>query len=345
MARRGAGVRRDGRVSKPAPVRILLSRAAAQRIEPRIRQVLQGREAILLFPDQPEASTADVAFVSREVTGLSTKHRVLPDTQQFYDALLAGRQLQWVHIHSAGADRPVYVDLRARGVQVATSSANGGVVAQTAVLGVLALARHWPRLWSAQREHRWAPLIETGLPRDLLGQTAVIVGWGPIGREIGRLLQAFGLKVIAVRREAGDDQGGVRIAGSAQLHELLPRADVLVLACALTPQTRGLIGERELALLPPHAHLVNICRGEVVDEPALVDALQQHRIAGAYLDVFAHEPLPAGSPLWDLPNVIATPHSAGFSDANEAQVDRLFLENLARWHGGEALAHVGPMPN
>jgi phosphoglycerate dehydrogenase-like enzyme len=317
-------------VNASDPLRILLSRAAAQRIEPRIRQELLGREVVLLFPDQPDAATADIAFISREVTGLSTKHRILPDTQQFYDALLAGKSLQWVHVHSAGVDRAVYLELLARGVTIATSAGvNGPVVAQTAVLGVLALARQWPRLLAAQRERRWAPLLGSGLPRDLRGQTAVIVGWGPIGQEIGRLLQAFGLEIVTVRR-----------SNSAQLHSLLPSADWLVLACSLTPETRGFIDARAIALLPRHAHLVNICRGEVVDEPALIAALQEQRIAGAYLDVFAQEPLAADSPLWDMPNVIATPHSAGFSDANEAGVDAMFLANLARWVRGEALQNV-----
>jgi phosphoglycerate dehydrogenase-like enzyme len=299
-----------------------------------MRELLQPREAVLLFPDEPAAATADIAFISRDVTGLSTKHRILPATQQFYDALLAANALQWVHVHSAGADRAVYLQLMDRGVKLSTSAGvNAPVVATTAVLGVLALAKQWPRLLAAQREHRWAPLLESGLPRDLRGQHAVIVGWGPIGQEIGRLLQAFGVRVTAVRKNVGAPCA-IPVKSSSELHSLLPTADWLVLACSLTPETRGLIGARQLALLPPHAHLVNICRGEVVDEPALIAALREHRVAGAYLDVFAQEPLPADSPLWDMPNVIATPHSAGFSDANEPAVDAVFLDNLARWAKG-----------
>jgi phosphoglycerate dehydrogenase-like enzyme len=307
-----------------APLRILLSQAAAQKLGAR----LAGHE--LVHFDDARAADADVAFVSRDVTGLSTKHKVLPATQQAYDALRAAPRLRWLHIHSAGVDRPIYQELLQRGVRVTTSSgANAPVVAQTALLGLLALARHWPLLLAAQREHRWAPLIASGLPRDLHGQTAVVVGWGPVGQEIGRLLQAVGLKVVVVRRQ-----------GSPTLHEALPAADWLVLACALNEQTRGLLGARELALLPAHCGLVNVARGEVIDEPALVDALRTRRLAGAYLDVFAHEPLAPDSPLWDLPNVIATPHSAGFSDANEERVAEMFLENLARWLRGEALRNL-----
>lgn len=345
MEGRGAGVRRHRDLNAgDRPLRVLLSRHAARQLAGEVAGVLGARAHVLLAPGDADAALADVAFVSRDVTGLSTKHEVLPGTQRMYDALLAAPALRWVHIHSAGADRPVYVQLRERGVAVTTSSgANAPVVAQNALLGVLALARHWPRLAAAQREHRWAPLIASGLPRDLQGQTAVVVGWGPVGQEIARLLRALGLRVVVVRRQAGAGDGdgdGVTMVADTQLHEVLPTADWLLLACPLTERTRGLVGARELALLPAHCALVNVARGEVVDEAALVDALRAQRIAGAYLDVFAHEPLPPESPLWDLPNVICTPHSAGFSDGNEQRVARMFLDNLARFVRGEALANV-----
>ena len=124
-----------------------------------------------------------------------------------------------------------------------------------------------------------------------------------------------------------------------QIARVLPRADWLVLACPLTARTRELIDARALSLLPAGAHLVNVARGEVVDEAALVDALSSHRLAGAFLDVFAHEPLPADSPLWRMENVIVTPHSAGHSDGNGARVLAIFLDNLARWQRGDALQH------
>jgi phosphoglycerate dehydrogenase-like enzyme len=322
-------------------LRILLSRQAAGKLAPEIARVLAGRAHALLAPEDDGAARADIAFVSRDVTGLSTKHRVLPDTQRMYDALRAAPALRWVHIHSAGADRPVYQELLARGVRVSTSSgANAPVVAQSALLGLLALARHWPRLLQAQRQRRWAPLIESGLPRDLQGQTAVLVGWGPVGRELARLLQALGLQVVVVRRSAEAAAPGLRTVADTDLRTVLPQADWLVLACPLTERTRGMIGAAELALLPPHCGLVNVARGEIVDEPALVEALRARRLGGAYLDVFAQEPLAEDSPLWDLPNVIATPHSAGFSDGNEARVAGLFLENLGRFTRGEVLVNL-----
>ncbi|RYY56922.1 MAG: D-2-hydroxyacid dehydrogenase, partial [Comamonadaceae bacterium] len=245
-----------------------MSRQAAASLASELAALPRGRPQVLLAPGDADAGLAEVAFVSRDVTGLSTKHEVLPDTQRMYDALLAAPALRWVHIHSAGADRPVYVQLRERGVRVTTSSgANAPVVAQNALLGVLALARQWPQLAAAQREHRWAPLIATGLPRDLQGQTAVVVGWGPVGQEIARLLRALGLRVVVVRRQAAAAEG-VTMVADTQLHEVLPTADWLLLACPLTERTRGLVGARELALLPAHCGLVNVSRGEVVDEAA-----------------------------------------------------------------------------
>jgi phosphoglycerate dehydrogenase-like enzyme len=147
--------------------------------------------------------------------------------------------------------------------------------------------------------------------------------------------------VVAVRRSAAvRDATGIETITFEDLATVLPRADWLLLACPLTDITRGLISAQALASLPEGAHLVNLARGEVVDEPALVAALQSGKLAGAYLDVFAHEPLHAQSPLWQLPNVIVTPHTAGFSDGNAAKVEQMFLDNLAKWLKGESLRNA-----
>jgi len=319
------GIRGHRRVTPP--LRLLLSaNAAAQLAEP-IRERMAGRPHLLV-----ETGDADIAFVSRDVTGLSTKHRLEPRTQAFYENLLAAPSLRWVHVHSAGADRPVFVQLRERAVTVTTSSGNNAaVVAQTAVAGLLALARRFPQLAVAQRAHAWAPLIGSRMPHDLEGQQATIVGWGPIGRQLARYLQMFGMKVAVVRSSAAPAAPDIPTVAFEQLAEVLPATDWLVLACPLTDRTHGLIGPAALALLPEGSHLLNVARGEVVDEAAIVEALRSGRLAGAFLDVFAYEPLPAESPLWDLPNVIATPHSAGFSSGNAQRVAAMFLDNLTDW--------------
>lgn len=328
------------------PLRILLSPAVRQELAPAIAQVMGGGPYELVSTGTAaEAAQAgvDIAFISRDVTGLSTKHELTQGLQDFYALLRRSEGLRWVHIHSAGADRPIYPELRARGVQVSTSSgANAEVVAQTALAGLLALARRFPQLMAAQQARRWAPLVGASqAPRDLAGQTAVIVGWGPIGRRIAAFLRLLGLQVVVARHSASlAPEEGVEMVGLTQLGTVLSRADWLVLACPLTPQTRALVDARMLALLPTGACLLNVARGEVVVEGDVIAALQRGRLGGAYLDVFEHEPLDSASPLWNLPNVIVTPHSAGHSDGNHRRVCELFLANLQRWQAGQPLRHV-----
>jgi len=318
------------------PVRVLMSAAAQAGAAESIARIFAGRPHAFVSPGQD----ADLAFVSRDVTGLSTKHVVLPETQRFYDAMLSAPSLRWVHVHSAGADRPVYGELLQRGIRLSTSSgANAEVVVQTALAGILALARRLPQLMEAQHRREWTPLIGAALPRDLAGQTALVVGWGPIGQGIAALLRALGVAIAVARSSDAPAGADVETARYEEIDRLLPRADWLILACPLSPRTTGLIDAARIGLLPAGAHVVNVARGAVLDEAALLAALASGRIAGAHLDVFAHEPLAADSPLWSAANVIVTPHSAGHSDGNEARVRAAFLANLRRWLAGDALLH------
>lgn len=322
-------------MSTPQPLRILMSASTRERIGDAISQALDGRpfEAVIAAQAHGnEPADVDVAFISRDVTGLSTKHRVLEPLEAFYVTLRRSPKLAWVHVHSAGADRPIFGELKARGVRVTTSSgANAQVVAQTALAAILSLAREFPRLFDAQRARTWTPLIGGLLPRDLAGQTAVIVGWGPIGQTLAGYLRVLGLNVIAVRSAATPPADGVETYAFEDLARIAGRADWLVLACPLSDRTRGLVDARVLAAMAPHARLVNVARGEIVAEADLIDTLRAKTLAGAYLDVFEHEPLDAESPLWTLPNAFVTPHSAGHSDGNEARVDRIFLDYLRQW--------------
>ncbi|MFY3431970.1 D-2-hydroxyacid dehydrogenase [Achromobacter mucicolens] len=322
-------------MSTPQPLRILMSASTRDRIGDAISQALDGRpfEAVIAAQTHGnEPADVDVAFISRDVTGLSTKHRVLEPLEAFYVTLRRSPKLAWVHVHSAGADRPIFGELKARGVRVTTSSgANAQVVAQTALAAILSLAREFPRLFDAQRARTWTPLIGGLLPRELAGQTAVIVGWGPIGQTLAGYLRMLGLNVIAVRSAATPPADGVETYAFEDLARIAGRADWLVLACPLSDRTRGLVDARVLAAMAPHARLVNVARGEIVAEAELIEALRAKTLAGAYLDVFEHEPLDAESPLWTLPNAFVTPHSAGHSDGNEARVDRIFLDYLRQW--------------
>ena len=305
---------------------------AASQVADDVTRALDGARWTHVLPG--DGVDCDVAFVSRDVTGLSTKHEIFPETREFYDAMLASPHLSWVHIHSAGADRVVYVTLRERGVDITTSSgASATIVAHSAIAGMMAIARHLPKMFAAQRERRWTSLMASALPRDLEGQRAVVVGWGPIGQKTAELLRALGLEVRVARWSAAPAGEGVVTVTYARLGELLPCADWLFVCCPLSDETRRLVDAKVLSQLPSTAHLVNVARGEIVDQPALIAALMSGRLAGAYLDVFEHEPLPASSPLWDMPNVIVTPHSAGLSDGNEARVARMFVEKLRGWWG------------
>lgn len=315
-----------------------MSALALQSLKSALATLLAGRHyECFTFEDAIESGRRDfdVAFVSRDVTGLSTKHELAPSLQACYKVLEETATLRWVHIHSSGADRDVYVRLKAKGVHVATSSgANAEVVAQTALAGLLALSRKFPQLVHAMHQHQWAPLLGSELPPDLSGQQAVLVGWGPIAQRLAQFLQMLSLHVTVVRQlpqMATTPSDQPRMITYQDLPAVLPSTHWLILTCPLTDTTRGLVNAKTLALMPKGAGLVNVARGEVVVEKDLIQALQQGTLGSAFLDVFEHEPLPKTSALWDLSNVILTPHSAGFSAGNEARVSQMFLDNLKKW--------------
>lgn len=326
------------------PIRVLLSRAADERFGARIRAQLGSRPHAVVHLEAVGDSPVDIALLTRDVTSTSSKLDLSPSMRSFFDTLDASPRLAWVHTHSAGADRPMYPRLMARGVTVTTSSgANAVTVAVSAIGGVIALARRFPLLMEQQRRHAWKPFQEDHAPRDLAGQHAVVVGLGPIGREISRLLRAFGVTVTGARMGAGEVPECDETITYADLRNVLPKADWLVLACPLTEVTRGMIDTAALAALRSHAHLINASRGEVVDEAALAAALGSKRLAGAWLDVFHHEPLDSASPFWDLPNVIVSPHTSSRSTGNYDRVGEIFLDNLGRWRDGKPMRNaVGP---
>ena len=320
-------------------MKILMSALALEGLSQSVANTMAGHSyECCTFEDAIASGRRDfdVAFVSRDVTGTSTKHEIAPALQARYQVLEECASLRWVHIHSAGADRDVYVRLKAKGVHVATSvGANAEVVAQTALAGLLSLSRKFPQLVHAMHEHRWAPLLASELPKDLAGQHAVLVGWGPIAQRVAQFLKMLSVNMTVVRQQphgnVGVDSSSPRMISYADLPRILPTTDWLMLMCPLTDTTRGLVNAEKLALMPKGAGLVNVSRGEVVVEKDLIHALQHGILGSAFLDVFEHEPLPKSSPLWDLPNVILTPHSAGFSADNEGRVAQMFLKNLATW--------------
>jgi phosphoglycerate dehydrogenase-like enzyme len=325
------------------PLRILLSQDAIGRFGSDIASRLGSRaHQLVALESLEEMSDAriNLAFLTKDVSGRSTKTDLSKPLAKFFDTLRRSSALEWVHTHSAGADRPIYPELIARGVTVSTSSGlTADTVAQSAVAGLLSLARNFPQLQAAQIGRRWEPQIDERAPRDLKGQIAVVVGMGPIGLEISRLLAAIGLYVIGVRTTTSPAPHCAETVAYDSLPLILPRADWLILACPLTDTTRRLIDAGSLGSLPPGARLINVARGEVVVEQDLIDALQDGRLAGAFLDVFEQEPLPSESPLWSMPRVIVTPHTASHSIGYYTRVGALFLENLSRWCEGQPLVN------
>ena len=319
-------------------LRILASQKAIQSLEQALQTEkwsgLVGKVSFISSETITPEYDFDIAFVSRDVTATSTKQHLIPSTQAFYDLLANSRQLKWVHVHSAGVDRPIFVSLIEKGVRVSNSSgSNSTVVANAALAGILALNRHLPRLWKAQQEHRWLPLVSAPfVTRDIEGQTAVILGRGPIAKRLEKSLRGLGMECKLVGFSTTTHPNAATSAYHfSQIDALLPDADWLVLACPLTNETQHLIDQQKLDLLPSRACIINIARGEIIVESDLIDALQSQKLTGAYLDVFEIEPLSSNSPLWDLENVILTPHAAGHSDGNEKRVLHMFLENLQEY--------------
>jgi phosphoglycerate dehydrogenase-like enzyme len=297
------------------------------------------RAELIPLPADPAARLSDADCARVEAAFFSGD--VFPDySRQFFAAARKAPHLKWLHVFNAGVDHPIYSEMLKRGVRLTTSSgATAGPIAQTAIMGLLALARGFPRWLVAQRNRQWNPERKNP-PRDLRGQTAVVLGLGHIGTEIARLAQALGLRVIGVRRSPRRAEDPVdELHPPAALPGLLPRCDWLIIACPLTPETHGLVDARLIAALPRGARIINVARGEIVVEQSLIAALRSGHLAGAYLDVFETEPLPPESPLWDLPNVLITPHDSAAAAGNDERVLAIFLDNLGRWQHGEPLAN------
>ncbi|MCC2653015.1 MAG: hydroxyacid dehydrogenase [Microvirga sp.] len=258
------------------------------------------------------------------------------------DLLEVAPKLKFIQSIGAGTDQFDRDLLRQRGVRLASAQGvNERAVSQHAMALILAMARRLPEARDNQAKHAWRGMI-SDLDRredELTGKTLLIIGLGRIGGRLAGLAKAFDMEVIGVRR---DPAAGANRADSVhrfdRLPELLPRADFVALTCPLTPETQNIIDAVGLARMKPSAVLVNAARGRCVDEAALVEALRQGQISGAALDVTVEEPLAPGSPLWDMPNVFITPHTAGETRRYEANVVDILVENLERlWRGEAAL--------
>jgi phosphoglycerate dehydrogenase-like enzyme len=284
--------------------------------------VIEARSLEELEARLPEA---DVLLVS----GLWRNHLAKP-----------GGRLRFIQSISAGVDQYDRAALSAAGIRLASAQgANANAVSEHAIALILALARRIPEARDNQAGRHWRGMIGdlTRREDELGGKTLLVVGIGRIGGRLARLAKAFGMDVVGLRRDpANGAEGADEIHPMSALQAQLPRADYVALTCALTEETRGLMDAAAFAAMKHGAALVNVARGRVCDEAALIAALQSGRLGHAALDVTADEPLPAESPLWSMPNVLVTPHTGGETRRYEDNVLDLMEENLARLARGEA---------
>ena len=280
-----------------------------------------------------------------------TLRRLLPDAEVAFtpfvdrDLFAAATRLRWVQSPAVGVGSLMFPELLASPVMITSARGIRARSIAEHVIGVtIALARQLPAALRAQAAHRWAqadiegPEIDV---RTLHGQRMGIVGLGAIGSELVAIAAPFGFRITAIRRTAGSPPPGVEAVWSPErLHDLLAQSDVVVIAAPHTPQTKRLIGGAEVDRIKRGALLINVARGKMIDDDAVVSALRDGRLGGAALDVFSVEPLPASSPYWDLPNVIVTPHTSGAMLDYWTPLVALFSENLRRFERGDSLLNV-----
>jgi D-2-hydroxyacid dehydrogenase (NADP+) len=272
----------------------------------------------------------------------------LPDTDIFVGYSLRPQQLKdakklkWIHSTAAGVAQLMYPELREYGILVTNSSGIFSAPMAEHALGlILALARNLPDSVRYQDRSYWSQQELWDKPQhltELNGQLLLIVGMGSIGRELARRAKALEMRVWGVTRSGkGDTSFAERIVAASQLDEVLPAADYVVIAAPETPETEHLIGARQLARMKRSARLINVARGSLLDETALVRALESGALAGAALDVTATEPLPPDSPLWKAPNLFLTPHTSAMSDRLWERETALLVELLERWFEGREM--------
>lgn len=327
-----------------APISVIVAMDFSDAILQELRAISPRLHIERHFPTVPER-----AWLDAEVLYTS---RTFPTPEQ-------APRLRWIQLHMAGVEdalkSPV---LKAQDIEVTNASGVHAVpMAEYCLMMMLAFNYQLPAMIAAKERIEWPARTETLYhPRPLRGQTLGIIGYGAVGREVARLARQAGMTVLAAKRDVmhpeqtdkylepgtGDPDGEVpdRVYPMQAAVSLVRECDFVVLACPLTRLTRHLIDEEVLAAMKPTAVLINVARGAVVDEAALISALAAGRIAGAALDVFEEEPLPATSPLWNLPNVILSPHVSGNRDDYDQQAANLFGENLRRYLEGDPLINL-----
>lgn len=311
------------------------------------------------FPDVTVVNRPDLLGQPRYIADHTAKVNRTPEQEAEWRGLLAqadilfdfdhsnvdalpelAPKLKWIQATSAGIGQFVkrnrYAE-RSSWIMTTASGVHARPLAEFALMSMLMFAKNFVYLFDEKEKKHWARYCGF----ELHGRTVLIVGLGNIGREIAMKAKAFDMRVIGTRRDPSKPVEGIdRLFPPSHLREYLPQADFLVLATPHTPETENMIGAREIAQMKRGAVVINLARGVVIDEVAMTDALISGQLGGAALDVFTVEPLPYSSPLWKLPNVIISPHSASTADTENRKIVELFCENLRRFIGDEPLLNV-----
>ncbi|MBD2679789.1 MULTISPECIES: D-2-hydroxyacid dehydrogenase [Nostoc] len=274
-----------------------------------------------------DASDAEVYF-SWFLSKSNVLHKILE----------AAPALRWHHAPNAGVNHILTPTYLKRDIILTNGAGVHAIpIAEFVITYILAHAKHLPELYSLQAQRYWKRGFAI---KELTDATLLIIGAGGIGQEIAARAKPFGLKIIGSRRHPQELPNFDKVVGADEWRSLLPTVDYVVIATPLTHETKEFIDESVLRSLPPHAYLINIARGGVIDESALIKALTEAWIAGAALDTVTTEPLPPESPLWSLPNIFITPHTSGHSPKSKQRSIALFIYNLKRYQAGEPLRNV-----
>ena len=305
--------------------------AGLARLAPELELALVDTQGAITLGSQPisdDAVQPDWGWFSAD-SGFGAAGRAL------FVAMLKAQKLAWVHTGAAGVDNPVWRQLVDKGAALTTGHGQAISIAEYVVAGVLEHFQRWPERHAEQAARRW-----TRLPfREVAGTHWLVVGFGAIGEAVAERARAFGAQIIGVRRSGAPHPAADRMARLEDVRSLLPEADVVVLAAPLNAETANLADAAFFAAMKPNAVLVNVGRGGLVDEAALLAALDAGKPEHALLDVFHTEPLPEDSPFWAHPKVSLTAHASAFGSGQTARNDALFLENLRRRLAGETLLY------
>jgi phosphoglycerate dehydrogenase-like enzyme len=279
----------------------------------------------------------DIEFLRTNALNADVLLNAGPEGNLLRAAFPFAKKVQWVHTLSAGVDKVLFTELIDSPVPLTNGrGAFKDGLAEFAIASMLFFAKDLRRLVKNQEADRWEQFDVV----FLRGQTLGIVGHGEIGRESARLARALGMRIAATSRRGGKQTNDVELYPLEELRQMLSISDYVLISTPLTAETKGLLGDAELRAMKPSAVIINVGRGPVIVESALIDALEQRRIRGAVLDVFDQEPLPDGHPFYRLDNVLLSPHSADHTVGWEQLAMQIFVENFDRFRNGQPLTNV-----